>query len=138
MTLHRAVERAYRRVAKKIGRALDMPAGHDKDLALHEARKAAKRARYTADVLVPIEGQRARRFSKRMTKIQTVLGDHQDSVIARATIRDLGVSAHRAGQNAFTYGLLYERDAETARGLQHRARRAWRKSSRARYRRWLG
>ena len=115
-----------------------MAAGHDKDLALHEARKAAKRARYTADVLIPIAGRKARRFSRRMTRIQAVLGDHQDLVVARAAIRDLGVSAHRAGENAFTYGLLYERDAETAGKLQHRAKRAWRKSSRAKYRRWLG
>ena len=66
-----------------------------------------------------------------------MLGDHQDTVIARAAIRDLGVRAHRAGENAFTYGLLYERDAETARKLQHRARRVWRKASRAKYRNWL-
>jgi CHAD domain-containing protein len=137
MTLRQPVERAYRRLHKRIRRALDMPAGHDKDLALHEARKAAKRARYTADVLIPIAGRPARRFSKRMTRIQTVLGDHQDLVVARAAIRDLGVRASRAGENAFTYGLLYERDAETARKLQHRARRVWRKASRAKYRHWL-
>jgi CHAD domain-containing protein len=137
MTLRQPVERAYRRLHKRIRRALDMPAGHDKDLALHEARKAAKRARYTADVLIPIAGRPARRFSKRMTRIQTVLGDHQDLVVARAAIRDLGVRASRAGENAFTYGLLYERDAETARKLQHRARHVWRKASRAKYRHWL-
>jgi CHAD domain-containing protein len=137
-TLRQPVAVAYRRLAKRIRRALDMPPGHDKDLALHEARKAAKRARYTADVLVPIAGKKARRFSRRMTKIQTVLGDHQDSVIARATIRDLGISASRAGENAFTYGVLYELDAQTASELQHKAGRVWRHASRPKYRHWLG
>lgn len=137
-TLRRPVEKAYRRLDRRIGRALDMAPGHDKDLALHEARKAAKRARYTADVLVPIAGKKAKRFSKRMTKIQTVLGDHQDLVIARGAIRDLGMRAYRAGENAFTYGLLYESDAQTALELQYQARKAWHKSSKSKYRRWLG
>jgi len=136
-TLRQPVAVAYRRLAKRIRRALDMPASHDKDLALHEARKAAKRARYTADVLIPVSGKKARRFSKRMTKIQTVLGEHQDLVIARATIRDLGIGASRADENAFTYGLLYERDAETARELQDQAARVWCKASRPKYRHWL-
>jgi CHAD domain-containing protein len=137
-TLRDPVARAYRRLGKKLRRALDLPAGHDKDLALHEARKAAKRARYTADVLVPVAGQPARKFSRQMTRIQSVLGAHQDSVMARGALRDLGVRAHRAGESAFTYGLLHEREAEAARGLQHQAARAWRRAARPRYRRWLG
>ena len=136
-TLRKPVARAYRRLARKIRRALSMAPGHDKDLALHEARKAAKRARYTADVLVPVAGRKATRFSLRMTKIQTVLGEHQDLVIARSAIRDLAAAADRAGESAFTYGLLYERDAESALRLQRRAARAWKKASRPRFRRWL-
>jgi hypothetical protein len=30
-------------------------------------------------------------------------------VVARGVDRELGVSAHLAGENAFRYGLLYER-----------------------------
>jgi CHAD domain-containing protein len=136
-TLRQPVARAYRRVDKRIGRALSLTAGPDKNVALHEARKAAKRARYTADVLVPVAGHAARKFSKQMTKIQDILGDHQDSVVAREALRDLGVRAYRAGENAFTYGLLYQQEADGALALQHRAARAWRKASRPRYRRWL-
>ena len=46
-----------------------------------------------------------------MKKVQSVLGDHQDTVLARQAARELGIGAHLAGENAFTYGLLYERDA---------------------------
>ena len=64
--------------------------------------------------------------------------DHQElDAASRQEARDLGIGAYLAGENAFTYGLLYERDAETARKLQHRARRVWRKASRAKYRNWL-
>ena len=55
-------------------------------------------------------GQDAGRFAARMQQVQSVLGDHQDTVIARQLERRLGVEAHQAGESAFSYGLLYERD----------------------------
>ena len=82
-------------------------------------------------------GQDARRFASQMKKVQSVLGDHQDTVIARQLERRLGVEAHQAGENAFSYGLLYERDACEARLLQDLAAAIWRKASRPKYRRWL-
>ena len=57
-----------------------------------------------------------------MKKVQSVLGDHQDTVIARQAARDLGIGAHLAGENAFTYGLLYEREAHRAERRQADAR----------------
>jgi hypothetical protein len=72
-----------------------------------------------------------------MKKLQSVLGDHQDTVIARQLERRLGVSAHLAGENAFSYGLFYERDACDARLLQDLAAVIWRQASRRRYRHWL-
>ena len=72
-----------------------------------------------------------------MKKVQSVIGDHQDAVIAREAARDLGIGAHLAGENAFTYGLLYEREARQAARLQHRARTVWKRASRPGYRRWM-
>jgi hypothetical protein len=66
-----------------------------------------------------------------------VLGDHQDTVIARQAARDLGIGAHLAGENAFTYGLLYELQAHQAERLQAAARHGWKKASRSRHRRWM-
>ena len=34
-----------------------------------------------------------------MKKIQSILGDHQDAVIACQVDRELGISAHLAGEN---------------------------------------
>jgi hypothetical protein len=58
-------------------------------------------------------------------------------VITRGSLRDLAVRAHLAGENAFAYGLLYEREDTEAHRLQDEARRAWKKASRPRYHRWL-
>jgi hypothetical protein len=59
-----------------------------------------------------------------------VLGEHQDTVIARGVARDLGISAHLAGENAFSYGLLSGRDACAAGRLQAEARRTGKKAAR--------
>ena len=119
-------------------RALREAAGDPRDVALHQARKAAKRARYAGETVTPAIGSRAAGFTGQMKKLQSVLGDHQDTVIARRAERELGVSAHLAGENAFTYGVLYELDAGDAQRLQVDAQRAWKRASRSRYRQWLG
>jgi len=72
-----------------------------------------------------------------MKQVQSVLGEHQDAVSARAVARDLGIAAHLAGENAFTYGLLFGRDACDGERLETQAYQAWQQVSRPRYRRWM-
>jgi CHAD domain-containing protein len=132
-----AVERAYRQTRKRMRRARRAPRGQARDLALHQARKSAKRARYAAEAASPAIGKQARKFARQMKKLQTVLGDHQDTVIARQAARGLGIGAHLAGENAFTYGLLYERERHQAARLRHRARTTWKRASRPRHRLWM-
>ena len=135
--LPRAVARAYRRTKRRMGQAMRAPACPARDIALHEARKAAKRARYAADAVEPVFGKRARRFAKRMKAVQTVLGDHQDAVTARTVARDIGMQAHLAGENAFSFGLLNERAHRDAVDYQRDARAVWRRAARGKARRWL-
>jgi len=133
-----AVDRVYRQVRKRTRRARRAPAGHARDVALHQARKSARRARYAAEAARPAAGKPASRFARQMKKIQSVSGDHQDTVLARQAARDLGIAAALAGENSFTYGLLYERERDRAGRLEAAARHTWKKASRRRYRRWLG
>ena len=132
-----AVRRPYRQVRQRMRRARQARAGQSADVALHQARKAAKRARYASEAMTPAIGPKARRFAKQMKKVQSVLGDHQDAVIARQAERELGTSAHPAGENAFSYGLLYGRDACDGQRLQAQVRRTWKRASRPRHRRWM-
>jgi CHAD domain-containing protein len=131
------VRKAYRQAGTRMRRARHAPLGQDRDVALHEARKSARRARYAAEAARPAAGKPARRFAKQMKKVQSVIGDHQDTVIARQAARELGIGAHLAGENAFTYGLLYERELHQAERLQAEARRVWKHASRPRYRTWM-
>ena len=92
---------------RKARRRLD-GAADDLD-QLHSARKAAKRLRYAGELLdglVPTAGK----IVKTAKKQQTVLGDHQDLVVAADFLQRQGAAAgSRAGHNGFTYGLLLAR-----------------------------
>jgi CHAD domain-containing protein len=132
-----AARRPYRQVRRRMRRARRARAGQPTDEALHEARKAAKRARYAGETMAPAVGRQASRFAKQMKQVQSVLGDHQDAVIARQVERELGISAHLAGENAFSYGLLYGHDACDGERLQAQARRTWKRASRPRCRSWM-
>ena len=134
-----AVGRAYRRTRRRMRRAGHAPAGQARDVALHETRKAAKRARYAAEAAGPAlgkkTGRKARRFTTDMKHVQSALGAHQDAVIAQATARDIGVQAHLAGENAFSFGLLHQRAHYQAVACEDQAHHAWRRARRQS--RWL-
>lgn len=89
----------------------------DDDALLHRARKAAKRARYAHELLQSNTSSRnAKRRVKHYKAIQSVLGDMQDTVVARTMLRQLGAAAGTTpGQNGFTFGLLYAREEQLAR-----------------------
>jgi CHAD domain-containing protein len=128
-TLARAVRKDYRRLAGRVTAALAAPAGPERDQALHSARKAAKRTRYAAEAAVPALGRPAETFVRRTKRVQQVLGDHQDSVVARAALRELAVQAHRAGEAGFTFGLLYGREEARAADRERELPDVWRQVS---------
>ncbi len=53
-----AVRRAYRQADKRMRLARHTPAGSARDVALHQARKSARRARYAAEAARPAAGRR--------------------------------------------------------------------------------
>jgi CHAD domain-containing protein len=115
--LPRHLRRAHRKVSRRVA-AADGDSG-----LLHSARKAAKQLRYGAEVAEPVVGKRIRKRAKAMTK---VLGEHQDSVVARPVIRELGMTAHLAGENGFTYGLLHAREQRVAaEAVDQFTRKTW-------------
>ena len=89
------------------------------DADLHAARIRAKRVRYAAEAVAPVVGKRARRFAERAAALQDELGEHQDSVVAAAWLRDQ--AAGTSARVAFTAGELGAIEAR----LQRRARRRW-------------
>ncbi|WP_283613595.1 CYTH and CHAD domain-containing protein [Mycolicibacterium poriferae] len=105
------IDSAYRRVRKaaKTARAAAHDPGVNSDEALHRIRKRAKQLRYTA------AATGASRVADRAKAIQTLLGDHQDSVVSRSHLSRQAAVAHAAGEDTFTYGLLYQQEDDLAR-----------------------
>ncbi|MFI0727941.1 CHAD domain-containing protein [Streptomyces sp. NPDC021225] len=129
-----AVLRDYERLAALVAAALAAPPGHDRDLAVHEARKKAKRARYAAEAARPALGKPAKAFAGLMTELQDLLGDHQDSVVAREALRDLAEQAHAAGERDFTFGVLYAREEALAARREAELPALWAEVSREKHR----
>ncbi|MCW7946461.1 metal-binding protein [Streptomyces hygroscopicus] len=123
--LAKAVRRDFRKVADLVGQALDLPSGHDRDVAMHEARKKSKRTRYAAEAATPALGKPAGKLVKAMKSLQTLLGDHQDSVMAREVLRELSAQAYTARENTFTYGVLYGREEQRAAAAEAALPEVW-------------
>ncbi|MGW2225729.1 CYTH and CHAD domain-containing protein [Streptomyces formicae] len=132
--LPKALLKDYARLATRVEHALEQPRGTARDLAMHDARKAAKRARYAGEAATPALGKPAKRFAKRMKSVQTVLGDHQDSVVAREALRTLAIQAHLAGETAFTWGLLYGQEEAAGAERERELPGVWERASRGKVR----
>jgi CHAD domain-containing protein len=129
------VEKACRRVERAAAAADPEVTDHAGIVALHELRKAAKRARYAGEAVAGTFGKRAARLAQRMEDLQEALGEHQDSVDARATLRQLGVTAHLSGENGFSFGVLHGLEAmassDALAEVDHLARRATHRPAKA-------
>ena len=119
VTLDELADEASARLRKAVRKLPEAPANEE----LHAVRKKGKRARYAAE----LAGQR--KLVKRAKKLQDVLGEHQDAVVAAERLRELAAGA--APQQALVAGRLVEREEE--RRTQARASwpEAWRKLNRA-------
>jgi CHAD domain-containing protein len=104
---------------------------------MHAVRKAAKRARYAAEALVAQHGKPAKRFVKANKRVQSVLGDHQDSVVTQEELRKLGDAAVADGEDPFTFGVLHAREDLNQDVTEERMWDAWAKASKKKLRKWL-
>ncbi|MGK2885417.1 MAG: CHAD domain-containing protein [Rhodococcus sp. (in: high G+C Gram-positive bacteria)] len=110
--LDKMARKAEKKAAKRVAQAID---GGEVE-AMHRARKAAKRARYAAELVKPIVGKKAAKTRiERFTSVQEILGEHQDAVVAAAALLELGRTAGvTPGENGFSFGLLYARELQAA------------------------
>ena len=119
----------WRRLRSAVGQLPETPT----DPELHRIRILAKRARYAAEAVAPVIGPAAAAFAKAAAKLQTVLGEHQDSVTAQAWLR----SARVTGRRAFVAGELIALESLAANEARARWRGAWDALDRRRLREWM-
>jgi CHAD domain-containing protein len=118
-TWHAAVARVERALGKRLRRA-SRPSGTDEQM--HAARKAGKRVRYAAEAAAAGGDSRAESLARHITKLQDLLGEFQDSVVAAELLRRLAADAAGQGEDGFTYGVLVAEERQHAQEARRRAR----------------
>jgi CHAD domain-containing protein len=107
---------------KKLNERARATAGDAPDDELHALRKRGKRVRYAFE----LAGDGS--VVKRAKAFQDVLGEHQDSVVAESTLRDL---AARTPAGAMVAGRLLERERAARSEARSDWRKAWKRLRRA-------
>lgn len=109
------LRKEWRRLRRRARAAEAHPVGTPAaEAALHETRKAAKRARYAVEAVLPLLGDKGGGTAALAEQVQDALGAHRDTLLTRSLLRELGVRAHLDGDNGFTFGRLHA--LEEARG----------------------
>lgn len=129
--VRRVLGHERKRLEKRMERALHAPGGRDADQALHAARKAAKRARYAAEAGAPALGNQAERAARQVKRMQRLLGEHHDTVVARSALRRLAAEAHAAGADTFAYGVLHAAEERAAEEADAQVPETWRRARKA-------
>jgi CHAD domain-containing protein len=123
---------------RKCGRGLS-PEDPDEDF--HEVRKRAKRARYTVEAVAGALGEDrakdARRFTRLVTDVQDVLGEHQDAIVACQEINRLVADRPNDGPFNLAAGRLLERQEHAATEARARFFEVWEKLDRKKVVRWF-
>jgi CHAD domain-containing protein len=114
--------------------ALD-PVGPDDDW--HLVRIRAKRARYAAEAVAGLLGGPAAELARAVTAVQTLLGEHQDAVIAADTWLSIAQSDPDDHTLAVTAGRLVERERAAVRHVRAAFPDAWAAADRRRLTEWL-
>jgi CHAD domain-containing protein len=110
-----------KRELKKLRKDVRAMGAEPADDELHALRKRGKRVRYAYE----LAGKNA--AVRRAKALQDVLGEHQDSVVAEATLRDLSSAPERA----IVAGRLIERERARRASARNSWRKAWDRLARA-------
>jgi len=114
-----AIKTAKKKARKRLSTAVAVrQAEEPSDELFHRARKASKRYRYAVEAAAPVWGPKADKIVAQRKDLQDLLGNHQDGMVSAAFLRDLGARVGiRSGQNGFSYGILYAREAASGDAL---------------------
>ena len=100
------VAKADRKADKRLRKADDIE-------QLHRARKSFKRARYAAELAEPVDSQ-MKSVASDAEEMQTLLGEHQDAIVAAQFLAKMSAREDVEAGSAFTYGVLVANELNRA------------------------
>lgn len=104
--------------------------------ALHAARKRAKRLRYAAEAAAVLSPVDVAALGQAAHEIQSVLGEHQDAVVARQLLRRVAAKAAYDGEDTFLYGRLDALEQAAAQEAVSQFQTLWRRFPSAKPKSW--
>jgi CHAD domain-containing protein len=115
-TAAKYVKRASRTADKRLRKA-------DGDIEqLHRARRAMKRVRYAAELAEPADSK-FKGIAHDAKKLQTLLGEHQDAIVAANFLATLSITAENGNEaSGFTYGILMANEMHRAAAIRESLR----------------
>jgi CHAD domain-containing protein len=135
LTAVHALPAVVQRPWRKLRQAVDELGDRPSDEALHSTRIRAKRARYAAEATIPVFARDARRFGRAIARVQEVLGEHHDAVVAHAWISK---TAHESSSSeAFAAGMMAEMETRAAEVARADFPEIWGQARRRKLRAWL-
>jgi CHAD domain-containing protein len=134
-TAREALAPVVRARYKKLQRDVKRLSKDPPDEALHAVRIRAKRCRYACEASVAAFGKPASHLADALAKVQDVLGEHQDAVVA---IGWLSKTAHECSPTeAFAIGMLAQVEREAARVSRAAFPATWKRARKWHLRAWL-
>lgn len=127
------VSRPWRKLRRTVA-ALPAPPS---DEALHGVRIRAKRARYAADVAVPVVGKDAERFADALADLQDELGEHHDSIVAEEWLRGAAAASGATKAQSLVAGELIAVQRQEAAARRETWPALWKQASKAKRTAWL-
>lgn len=87
--------------------------------------------RYAIEVLRPLHRKRAERALDHFDDFQDLLGEFQDSVVAREHLLDMVSEQEHTAESSFGLGIVYQRELEVGEEQVAHLERAWKRARRA-------
>lgn len=125
-----------RRPWHKLTKRVEGLGEHPSDADLHDVRIRAKRVRYAAEAVAPVVGKNARAFAKAAARVQDVLGDLHDAVVAAAWLEEWA-KARSASEERLAAHALEAGERSAAQHLRGCWREAWEELEEPKLRTWM-
>lgn len=132
-----AAQRVLKKAMRKLltcGRGIEKSAAPPAAEDLHALRIRAKRLRYQFEFLSALTGKPGRRFVRRLTRLQDVLGTHHDAMVAAAHLRAYaqGPGAHAEPTELVALGELIGNEMRLADEARSGFHARWQRFARKR------
>ncbi|MFD9666947.1 CHAD domain-containing protein [Rhodococcus sp. NPDC059968] len=129
--LVRTLKQLATKVSKRVDKVSDSTSRTERDERIHRARKGAKRMRYAMEVIRPLAPKKTKHALDHFNDFQDVLGEFQDSTVARERLLSIITAHDHTAQSSFGLGILYQQELQIGDEQAERLDGQWRAARKA-------